>query len=105
MITIKIEIDYEFPNITYPVISKTTLNNEEVISKTLATYQEAKVGVDLDEFYSSFKNHIIQTLNSKKTIDEERIDKKRDFEYYELHQAMGYFRRLMSDHWMENSNG
>lgn len=103
MITVEIAIDYSFPNVSYPVISKTTLNNGVVMSKTLATYEEGLIAIDLEEFYLSFKNHIASSLDYKKTIEEEKYDKKRDLAYYEMGQAMDYFRKLMSEYWKEDA--
>jgi hypothetical protein len=103
MLTVDISIDYNYPNTTYPVVSKKILNDGVLVTQSLALYQEAAIAVDLDEFYSAFKAHIKSELDAKSTIEEESLDKTRNMSYSQLSMAMDYFQRFMYSQWIENA--
>jgi len=104
MATVEYSVEASYSDIPYPVVVRKVIENEEVVSFSLISYNEALLsGVDLEAYFTLYRDYVQSYLNSLSTLSEDldavSADKHQDF-----HAGVSYFRSFMRGHWVEAGN-
>lgn len=101
MATVEYSVEASYADYPFPVIVRKVVQDGEVVSFSLAGYKEAQLaGVDLEQYFTLYKNYIQSHLDSLTALSNElaatQADKHQDF-----NAAVSSFRGFMREHWAE----
>lgn len=104
MADVEYSVEASYDDYPFPVIVRKVIQDGEVISFSIAGYKEAYLsGVDLEQYFTLYKNYIQAHLDSLSTLSDEleavSADKHQDF-----NGAISSFRGFMREHWAEVGN-